>query len=428
MSNQEYEEQEIDLRDYIEVIIKRRKIILIIFLVSVIVTGIYSVLIPNVYKATASLMITPSKTESLFLSTQTLARESLIQKPVISLGTHKSLLISNIVLERIGNKLNLTDKSGNKLLPEDLSDKLNIKETKETNIIQLEVQDTDPKSAKEIANTWAREYIIYNMELISGEVKGTGDFIAGQFEITKQNLVQYEEKAKDFKGKYKIDIMRAETDIKKTNLNGYKKELMEIEITLKTKEDFLREFKKEIEKQEKFTIVSKAITDDALWQQALKEKRVSDLDKKKLRSEEINPIYRDLETKIVDTEIEINTIRPKTEYLKNSITLTEKEIDELERTINQKEFELTQLNRQIEIYKRTYDNLSPKIEDMRLAQAVQLGEVRIISPAIELKYSIKPNKIQMVAISGIVGLFIGIILSFFVEYWQKGKDSEKQQR
>ncbi|MCM8797202.1 MAG: hypothetical protein NC923_04915 [Candidatus Omnitrophica bacterium] len=76
------------------------------------------------------------------------------------------------------------------------------------------------------------------------------------------------------------------------------------------------------------------------------------------------------------------------------------EIDSLERNINQRQFELMQLNRQVEIYKRTYDNLSTKIEDARIAKAAQLGEVRIVSLAFAPQYPVRPNKKKISLLPG----------------------------
>jgi uncharacterized protein involved in exopolysaccharide biosynthesis len=427
----ELQEDEIDPRDYIKVISKRKKVILAVFFVAVITTTVVSFLMPKIYRANVTLMITPSRLRDVLSPTQVILGaerknigEYLFQEPAISLSTHNLLLKSGIVLERLINKLDLNDKSGKKLAPEDLSNRLEIKETKETNILQLQVNDDNPKMAKEIANAWAREYIEYNQELILGGVKGTGEFITDQFEIAKQTLTKTEEEVRDFKDKYKIDLMRAELNIKKSNLNDYKKEILGLEIALKTKEDSLKELKKQIEKQEKFIIVSKAVTDDALWQR--EGKNIADLGRKKLRSEQVNLIYQSLETRIVNTEIDINTLKPRAEYLKKSIELTENEIKDLEESVNQKEFELTQLIRQVEIYKRTYDNLSTKIEDVRIAKSAQLGEVKIISPASEPKYPIGPKKRQNVAIAGFVGLMLGIFIAFFQEFWQRGISVEKK--
>lgn len=411
-------EQEINLRDYIDVIIKRKKVILSIFFASVILASIASFMMPKVYQGTALIMITPSRVQNV-LSLEQISLAG--QKPTLSLETHKILMKSTVVINRIIDELQLVDGTGKGILPENLSKQLNVKNTKDTNILQLNAMADSPKRAQELANTWAQEYERYNQALITGEIKGTGDFVAGQFEIAKQNLIEAEEKVNDFKDKYKVDLMKAELDMKKTKLNESKKELMGLEIALKTKEDSLKELKKEFAKQEKFIVVSKAITDDALWQKSSKEESAGDLDKKKLKSEEINPIYRDLETRIVNTEIELNTLRPKFEYLKQSVISGEKEINELEKIVNQKELELVQLNRQVEIYKKTYDNLSNKIEDARIAKTAQLGDVKIVSPATESRQHISPNKRQNVIFAGMLSLMLGVFLAFFMEFLEKSK-------
>jgi len=97
-------------------------------------------------------------------------------------------------------------------------------------------------------------------------------------------------------------------------------------------------------------------------------------------------------------------------------------------TLNQKDFELLQLNRRVEIYKRTYDNLSAKIEQARIAKAAQLGEVKLVSSALEPKYPIGPKKRQNVAISGVVSLIFGTFLAFFMEFWQSSKQKTSQGR
>jgi uncharacterized protein involved in exopolysaccharide biosynthesis len=190
---------------------------------------------------------------------------------------------------------------------------------------------------------------------------------------------------------------------------------------LKTKGDSLKEFKKQIKNQEKFIVVSKAITEEALWQREAAGGGLEELGDRRLRSEEINPIYQDLRARIVNTEIELNTLRLRLEHLKNSIELTIGEIDELEKIINQREFELTQLTREATIHKIAYDNLALRLEEARITKAMELGEVRIVSPAAEPEGPIRPRKGLMVAISSILSLMFGTFLAFFIEYWQSSK-------
>ncbi|MBA2123903.1 hypothetical protein B9J78_03050 [bacterium Unc6] len=420
-------EDEINLHNYIEVLIKRKKIILSVFFIFIITTAIVSLYLPKVYQSTTSIMITPSRVQALLspadasLDIEGRTSAGVTLQPAISLSTHKTLLRASPVLEKVIDKLRLTDKLGQPLIFDDLIKRLNVKEITGTNILQLEAKDNDSKMAREITNAWAQEYIKYSGELISGTVKGAGDFVTEQFEIVLESLTRAEEKIKEFKNKYRLDLMQAELSIKKEKLKREKEELINSGIALKTKEDSLKELKKGIEGEEKFVIISKAITDDALWQKIDKEGRLGNLAEKKLMSENINPLYQDLKTRIVNIQIELNTLEARLGHLDKSVELTAKEIDELGRVIHQKEFELTQLTRQAEIYKRTYENLAVRIEEVRIAKAMELGEVKIVSPATEPKRPIYPRKMLNVSISGVLGLFLGVFVAFFQEFWKKGK-------
>ncbi len=429
MNSRNYENDEIDLKDYFDVIVRRKKVIIYIFIICVFTSALISFLIPKVYQADAAILITPSRIHttlspseiSLNVEPSSAKGEYLSSRqPTISLPTHKLLLTSNIVLGRVLNNFSVSRKSKEEPTISSLMRKLKTTEIEETGIIQLEVQDNDPNAAKDIANIWAEEYIKYNQEIIIGEVTGTGEFINKQFELAKENLSQSEKKINEFKDKFKLDLMKAELDIKKGKLNSYKRELEGLEIDIKMKDSSLKELNKEIIKQEKFIIVSKAITDDALWQKVEENDRLDEFKNKKLSSEVINPIYQTLEERIVDTEIELNTLKSKFEYLTKSIAVTAKEIDELEKAIHQKQFELTELIRQTAIYKTTYDNLSSKIEEARIIKAAQLGEVKLVSPAIEPAHPVKPKRIRIVATAGIISLFMGVFIAFWLEFWEKG--------
>jgi len=119
-------EDEINLRDYINVIIKRKKIILTVFFVSIITTAVFSLMMPKVYQATTLIMIVPSRIQVALSSSQVSSLDGQ-QKTGTgnSLSTHKELLKSDVVLERIIDKLKLTDGSGKSLIPYDLSKRLN---------------------------------------------------------------------------------------------------------------------------------------------------------------------------------------------------------------------------------------------------------------------------------------------------------------
>jgi len=86
---------------------------------------------------------------------------------------------------------------------------------------------------------------------------------------------------------------------------------------------------------------------------------------------------------------------------------------------------LTKLNRQFEICKRAYENLSSRVEKARIAKAMELGEVKVVSTAFEPRNPVKPRKKRIVAAAGTSSLMLGIFMAFFLESWQKGKNVNK---
>ena len=121
--------------------------------------------------------------------------EYIAQKPTISVLTHASLLTSNDVLERVVKRLNSAGKLDEDFVLEDLFEKLEVENTEQTNVLQLLAKDATPGLARDIANIWAEEYTGYSLEIVEGEVFGSGTFVEDQFEVVKDELEKAEQAA-----------------------------------------------------------------------------------------------------------------------------------------------------------------------------------------------------------------------------------------
>jgi len=412
MDNRERFDAEIDLREYLSIILRDIRAVLAIFAFFVVVGVLVCLLMPKGYTATAAVMITPTPLRSTLPSME-------VGKMDVSIPTHKFLLKSIPMLGRLIGKMKLTDKNGVPYSLDYLADRLFLqvsKETNGTNILLLQAKESSSTKAADLANAWAREYVGFSQEFIEGEARGTGNFIEDQFGIIKQKLEQSEAKVAEFRNSYRLDLMKVEVDIKKTQMNEYKRELASLGAVLETEENLLVELKAEINKQDKVVVISKILADDASLLLDENKSNSKSKPERRLKSEEINPIYRDLESRIVNSSLKINTLRPRVKYLEQAVLSFDVEIRDQEKNILQKEAELTQLNRQVMIYSKTYDNLSSKTEDVRLVKSAQLGEVKIVSPAIAPKYPSSPNKLRILAVSCVLGLMVGIGRAFLREF------------
>ena len=433
------QDDEIDLSEYANVIIKRGKFILFCFALAVISSVIYCLVTPRSYTATAIIMITPSPFPGI-LNSMNGGQEATVSNDTdksdstadiktslwdMSIAAHMKLLKSDLILERTIKKLGLKDDKGRDEAFEDFLKSIKTIKSLGESVIELEANGKNPQEARDIANTWGQQYVEYSEELISGEVNGIEDFVTSQFEAAQKNLLIAEMKVNDFKKDYKQDLMATDLSMKKEVLNNYKKDLTLIGAEEEANQEELRELNKQITSQKKFITLSKAITDDALWQASSQPNGLAGLESKELKSQYINPIYQDLEKNIINTQITVNTSRTREEYLKKSVDSLTEETKTLEDDITEKDYDLLQLTRQVEINKKLYNDLSKKIQQSRITKEAQLGEVKIVSPASAPNYPDR-GRSKIVAIAGLLSLIFSILISFIIEFWQKCTGSNKK--
>lgn len=291
-------DDEIDLKKYIDVILKRKLIILSLFFVAIIIAAAAVSLAPKTYKATASIKIAPEQAVLLSL---------------------------NDVLQRLVKKLDLPQS------PEWLAKKLSVKKVAETNEAILSVTDTDPQAAQKIVNALAEDM---TTPLVR-DARGLSSFDLG---------------------------------IKKSLLNGYKNEFAALDPEIKRMEDLLAELKKQIASQEKIIVLSTAVLDYDSGDKI-----------KNLRSEVINPVYQDLNMRIVNTEIELYTKKLRAQDLMKIIGPME---DEIHAEAN-----------------------------------------RIITPASAPVVPEDQGGGKKMILVGMLSLVFGVFLAFFMEFWQKLKEN-----
>lgn len=138
-------EETIDLREYFAIIKKRLPIIAIITSVAIAVSAIVSFFVLSpVYEAKTTLIVSTDNKNSDQQTLVTGDQLNVTQKLAITYG---EIIKSRTVLEPVIDNLNLDFKY------EELSEKVTVSPVKDTQIISVSVQDTNPKKAQDIANS-----------------------------------------------------------------------------------------------------------------------------------------------------------------------------------------------------------------------------------------------------------------------------------
>jgi len=173
MSEQRPLNNEVDLRDYIEVILKRKKIISTIFLICVITTTVISFLMPQVYEATTIIEI-----GSILMPVSTLTPVS-TSIPLISKDKTIQKLKTDKMLKPVIQTLNLNIDGCA------LENSIKIEDIKNTNFLKLRIQNLDPQLAVIISNTIA-DYFIQQVNKIYEE----------KFSLVKEEINKLEKRSK----------------------------------------------------------------------------------------------------------------------------------------------------------------------------------------------------------------------------------------
>lgn len=135
-------EETIDLREYFAIIKKRFWIIAIITVIAMVVSGVISFfMLSPVYESKSTLIVNTEKNEDTQMITGD--QFSVSQKLAVTYG---EIIKSRAVLESVISNLKLDSEY------EDLVEKITVSPVKDTQIISISVQDTNPKKARDIAN------------------------------------------------------------------------------------------------------------------------------------------------------------------------------------------------------------------------------------------------------------------------------------
>lgn len=168
------QEEEVDLREYINVLLKRKGIIILIFLIAVITAAIisYFVLTP-VYQSSVSFQVNIELTKRLYYHPSSSSTNPYISDILI-------LLTSDSILREAAERINLSYNFTK------IKEKVEATNIKDTNIITLTVEDENPKIAKDLANSIVEVFVEKNQFVYDEKRK-----------IAEENLKIYKEQLDD---------------------------------------------------------------------------------------------------------------------------------------------------------------------------------------------------------------------------------------
>lgn len=377
------EYEEIDLMDYVKVLLKRKWLILAVFLGAAIVVGIYSFILPKIYKIDTALEV--GRVAGI-----------MVEDPAQVVEKLKGDVYGIFVREKLE-------------IPEEKYPKIKTENPKETNLITLVIESAKPPESKnileEINNLILEEHqekIKVKKELIEMNIKT----VEGQIEIIKSNIEKVKNKKQSSENdiqriKNKIETIREDIESTRNKIQPLRDDITRVEIKIGNAEEEKTNLEAKVEALQKVLPYQQ----DPGTQFALFDAKEKLANKK----QEIENLYlqiNSLKRTIEDYNLQTNS-------LERTIEDYNSQINSLERGSEDYKIQINALESAIEDYRSQINSLRASLDDIRPTRVVK-------SPTVSAS-PIKPRPLLNTVIAAVLGLFIGVFLAFFQEWWEKNK-------
>jgi len=421
-------EEEITLRELIEVLLSGKHIIAGITIIAILISGIFSFFVVSpTYEAKTTLMVSPMVNSSASRegeSTYDALLSNLFQYPQMTLETYRVQVTDPHLLNQVIQELSLDTE---KYSINSMQNSINVEAIKDTNLIQISVKDKDPALAAKIANTLAPKFVEFLSAKIQQQMGKSAEFIKEQLETEKKNLDAATQELKEFMEKpQSVNELQQDIEAKLALITGFKTQLVQLDVEEKATRAALEKAKEQLAKEPEILELEKSLFDDPTMSAMANTGDMKDAANIKIKSQEVNLSRVVLNDKVSELEVSLAGISSRRSAIAASIQQTQAELEKLQAQLAEKQTEFNRLQQQYTTAQETYNSLYKKYQESRLTTSDRLGDsnIMVVSPAIEPTAPVAPKKMLNVAIAAVLGLMVGVFVVFFMDYWEKSGQSQ----
>ena len=470
---EEHKEEQIDLRDYLRVILKRRWTLITVFAVTVITVIIHTFTATPIYEATTRLIIDQEnpnvvsiqevmavdasgtdyyQTQYKIIESRAVAREVIKRLHLAESEEFRPKPKNDFLssLKRsVGQTISFWTQSITSLFsgkepPQETSEetledstlvgafvsRIKVEPIRNSRLVDVSFQAKDPGLAAKVANTLARSYIDKNLETKLRAAQDAVKWLNERIEEERKKVEKAEQSLLRYKEKHSI-ITDFSSDVEKVTaqkLAQINQQVVDAESRRVEAETRYQQAASLSHSPDALDSIPEVLNNDLIRQIKAMEvdlyKRTSELSKKYgEKHPQMVAIDSELKTlqkrKAMEVARVINSLRneyrvaqARENSLKAGLETQKKESLDL----NQKAIEYGVLQREAESAKQMYELLIKRFKETSLAEEMKTGNIRIIDRAEVPRRPVKPRKGLNILLAVLVGLVAGTGLAFFFEY------------
>ena len=430
-------EEEIDLREYIEVLVRSWKwIVGLAVLAAGAALGISS-FIPPTYEATALVAVTEPRYVMRFDP-----RFETVNNVQLAYKAYPELAASDDLLQDLLVRLDPLPEGVE--TPRNLRNMSQAEQGADPSMVRLAVRSQEPRAAARVANAWAELFVTRANEIYGTQGEDQVQFFEGQLERAQAELDAAEQALVAFQARNQGAVLEAQLASARQDLQDYLVERRDIErarrnaralrgnvADLPTDEpvsagDDLAALLLQIqafdvhasrpvqvsESERSASYGAESETRPSLWLQ------VSDV--------ALLSSGRTAGELAVFLDGLVATLKARGEEIEAQVAALEPQILALQQQLQEAQTEEDRLTRARDVSRETYLTLARKAEEVHIASEDTSGGVRLASRAAVPEEPVSPRKLLNTAVAGMLGLMVGVFGVFAAEWWNADRESGRQ--
>lgn len=395
----ENDEVELDLRQILEVLKKWGKLIIAMSLIMSLCAGLISKLVLDpVYQAKTLLMVTKA-TEKLQSNPtqQTGDLEDVVATasplPAWTMNTYQGQLKSEALMKRVSEKLDLN------MGASALAGLINTTIVKDSNLIEVTVQNTNPTLASHIANTLASEYQKMMNEKNQDQMSRSVSFFQEQRSITDQELQAAVDALNQFESQPRgVAVLEAEFKKISEDMVGFQSRLKTAQVEVERLYAGVATLEQELQYTPRIIVTTVGASQQTY--------------------EEVNPLYTSIAQQLAEKRAQLAEKQGEVAALAAMVDSMKAQLDTLQAELVLKKSEQDRLAREVQRLKDTSETLAKKETETQIAKSIDLGDtsVMVLSEAFVPTSPVKPNTKLNIMIAFLIGLMVFTLLAFVMEF------------
>jgi hypothetical protein len=250
--------------------------------------------------------------------------------------------------------------------------------------------------------------------------------------LVQAGLVEAEKNLQAFNETVDVDFLRKEIQTRSSQETSLAQEYLKIRVSLVEEEARLTRAQEELQKQDRFYVLSKSIVEDPAYKgilDKLSREDIAVLQSVKGESYEINPIYLDLKRTVTNTRISVAGAKAKESLLKEKIEENRLALGKLRTQLAEKEPDWEHLTEAYDFAKEDYQSIhNAHRAAVKLLAVAKTHQLKTVGAAVTPTRPIEPKTKRILLIAAVVGLLTALLLAFFLEYLAKMRRIEAESR